>query len=331
MSMLHYVTNEVSDDLLRALRNAIENSIHNGKDEPSIVAQLTYEIPKAVNRLRLNVGGYNLTAGGVFIHQTPKVSFSGIIKQKSIELGDVLFVSTITDGIDESKMALLYQAKMFESFPVEPDNNNQHKLYEKWPKFEYVRSGIALNGEKRKIRGSDLHSATKYLLIRKSNSRLKLPYYLAHWLSDETLAITAQPTYPLSNHECFIKEIFHFLLGDAGKEFVNAACNEIGWNRVVNDLLNETAKKLTSYMRKASTNSKPAIAPRGFGCLHYGHSLSIQSDILVSNEVYLSDDDNFPPKDIPPKSENNNEEDGGGISVIEFVWRLDERLKALNK
>ncbi len=95
MKLFSFISKTKRDDLKRALRMAIYGSIQNGLDEPSTVAELTFQIPTYVNQLNLIIGGFTLTVGGVFIHQTPKVTFSGIVGQNSIEIGDLLLISTI--------------------------------------------------------------------------------------------------------------------------------------------------------------------------------------------------------------------------------------------
>lgn len=95
MSMLSLISRQQRFDLANALSNAIRDSIQNGKHEPDVVAHLTYLIPKHVNELNLVIGGYKLSTGGVFIHQTPRVTFDGMVDQNYIEIGDLLFINTI--------------------------------------------------------------------------------------------------------------------------------------------------------------------------------------------------------------------------------------------
>jgi hypothetical protein len=319
MSVLSEISLGQSEELIDSLSDAILEAIQDGTNEPNVVSRLTYGIPKYVNKLNLLIDGFKLSTGGVFIHQTPKVTFAGISKQKSIEIGDLLLVSTVVDGKDTTQKAMLYQAKMFKELPVEPDNINQHKLYESWPKFEYVRSG-ALNGQKREVKGLDLYSSAKYLLLSKSYPWLRTPYFWWHHRLYRNSALTAQATFPLSSHECFLKEVFHFALGDAGKQFkiLTKSDPDIGWSRVINDLLDETSQKTTSHMEKAS---KGQNVKRGCGV--FGNRMSFLS-YYVQADISLEPNDNeLPPTDLPPRPDNNDE-DGGGISVIEFVLRREE-------
>lgn len=327
MSLLSLINANQESDLVDALSKAILEAIQEGRNEPNIVAHLTYWIPTYVNKLKLNIDGFNLTAGGVFVHQTPKVTFNRIKMkdgQKSIEIGDLLIISTLIDEKDTTKKtitrkAILYQAKIFEKLPVTPDNKNQHTLYKIWPTFTYVNSTPELNGQVRNINGLDLHSSAKYLLLKKLSHQSNNSSFCN---ISNNIALTAHPTTPLSNHVSFLNEAYNFVLGDAGKDFVVFGNSPrykrwIGWSRVVNDLLSITAHKATSYMGHVTGEKKASR-----GCLAFGSQLSFLTEYTQDFSNMVPTDNNSPPTDIPPRSENDNEE-GGGISVIEFVLRRE--------
>lgn len=316
MSLISKLDSTSEQKLVFALQTAIDAAVKKGKYEPGIVANLTYFIPKHVNKLNLGAGsGAKITAGGVFIHQTPKVTFAGIKKQKSIEIGDLLLINTFINGSLVTRKAILYQAKLFKSLPVRPDNLNQHILYEKWPDFEYVNSGPLLNGKRRNVTGLDLHSSAKYLLLRNGKPLSMTPFHILHPKFKSGMAISAHPTNPLSTHECFIKESYHFVLGDAGKEFklLKDGDPDIGWDRVINDLISVTAKKITSHMIKASGGAGSTR-----GCMLFGEGLS-----FVDNGINMEMMDGEPPGDIPLDHMDEFDSDGEGVSIIEFVVRSD--------
>lgn len=74
-----------------------------------------------------------------FVHQTPKVSYTGI-KKTSIEFGDVLYLYTETDNKNYKKeTALLMQAKVYENKKVD---TNQLALYTGWPTFWFHSHNI---------------------------------------------------------------------------------------------------------------------------------------------------------------------------------------------
>ena len=341
MSLLSQINDKDATRLHSALSDAIQDAVENGKSEPSIVAQLTYGIPTFVNDLGLNIGKYTLKVGSVFIHQTPKVTFHGMVKQKSIEIGDLLVINTIIDKKSVTRKAILYQAKMFKKrLPSKPGNKKQHLLYEKWPIFEYINSTPELDGKQRKVIGLDLYSSAKYLILKKA------PFPSINNPDASivnNIALTAQPTATLSNYESFLNEIYHFVLGNSGKVFnyhidkVKAEDEYVqlmllitpkkisefhnrGWSAVITDLLEVTARKTTSLMGTASGGGRKSAR----GCHVFGHKLSFITETVSDDQYFSMSDNNLPPTGIPPRSEDDNE-DGGGISIIEFVLKKEEQ------
>lgn len=308
--------------LMRAISEAIDESIHEGNDEPAKVAQLTYRIPKYINGLSINSNGYKLSSGGVFIHQKPYVTFPAIKYKKHVELGDLLLISTVIDGSKTTRKALLLQAKMFDELPITPDNPDQHFLYNEWPEFHYIAK--ALNKAGRKVAGFDLHSSAKYLLLSEHGCFFDCLDFFERYFIDSKhscCTITAHPTEPLSHHICFAEELLQFVLGDKGKEFQDGRtlpATEIGWSRVIDDLLENTSKSAKSHMKNASQGHNPTR-----GCGVFGNRLSFLTDYVEPDFRLEPNDNELPPTDLPPRPENNDE-DGGGISVIEFVLRREE-------
>ena len=307
MSLISMLGSSDQQMLAFALQTAINSAITKGTSEPDVVARLTYLIPKNVNGLKLRAA-VNIKVGSVFIHQTPKVKFSGMVAQKYIEIGDLLLINKYINGSKITRKAMLYQAKIFKKLPVKPDNINQHELYQNWPDFEYVNSTALLNGQKRSVKGLDLHSSAKYLLLRYNKPLSSTPFHILHSKFRSGNALTAHATNPLSAHECFIKESYHFVLGDYGKEFnlLPDSDPDIGWSRVINDLINVTAKKVVSTMTSASGGTNPSR-----GCFLYGEGLSfVETKNMIDEE---------PPYEVPPRHIDDDSGDGEGISIIEIV------------
>lgn len=322
MSLIHNTPNKLREDLENAIRDAIHTAVVSGTDEPSTVAQLTYQLPKKINGVGLSVAGWNLKCSGVFIHQSPFVTFNSMVKQKRIEIGDLLLVSKVTDGKRVRRKAILYQAKMYNKLPVSPDNKNQHFLYHYWPRFRYTHSKKQLNGKIRKVTGRDLYSAAKYLLINK-NKTSPSPIWPPMWWRLKTgkqLVLTVHPTEPLSNHESFLKEVYHLIFSDAGKEFdlLSPTNKNIGWSRVVNDLLEITALRATKLMREASDGKNPE---RGVLC--YGDSFNFIAESVPDAADVMSGKNSIPPNDNN-YGEKDEENQDGGVSVIEFVLTKTE-------
>lgn len=310
---------DINDDdlrkLYRAIGIAISESLIEGKDEPNKVAQLTYRIPKNINGLKLSTKGYSLAVGGVFVHQRPYVEFGAT---KSVELGDLLLISTVIDAKGTHRKAMLLQAKMFDDLPTSPDNKDQHDLYNQWPAFQYKAKYLhAFNAGMREIKDLDIYSSAKYLLLAKNRLSRCIPICLWHGCG----ALTAQPTSELSHHTCFIEELLQFVLGDRGKEFADKSSlstTEIGWSRVINDLLETISKKTTKKMKSSFDNP---TGTRGYGMLNFGRELSFLKT-HTNEAINFQSDENGPPNNIEvwPQSD---EDDDGGISIIEFVLQKD--------
>lgn len=308
-----------------AVRQAFHEALQDkSKEEPQLVANLVWHLPAQLNKLSFS-GNYSVKSGGVFVHKSSFVIFPGRSKNY-IEIGDLLLVRTsVLKDRDIDRRALLLQAKKIQKLPAQPDNPDQYKLYAEWPAFEYTRSGI-LNGKKRYVTGLDIHSATKFLLIGED------PVCIASFgvcsicclplgrFESSCCSITAQPTKEaLTHHVCFFQEIIDFILGDAGKSFITPPPEDnIGWDRVVHDLITVTAVPKSKTMQKASPGG---TGRRGQGELlafctgiFPDSSLLAAAGIVVDNEAGEMDG---PPK-IPAEKTENMDNDGG-ISIIEFV------------
>lgn len=276
-------------------------------DEPELIARLVHKI--AEMPLFLKPRNVAITAGGVFIHQQPKVTadcFRGS-SPESVELGDLLLIRTgIEDGCVIDRRALLLQAKKVERFPARPDNKKQHQLYARWPKFRYVRSTTALNGHYRHITDADMYNAAKYLLLcepRANSSRTALPQWIS---STHRTMISAWPSEPeLSHYWSFASELLDFILGYAGKSFAEAPEPEDkGWSRVIHDLLSTTANLKSKLMRRHG-----GTANRGVGFITGTiHPLS------MLHAAGITGDHGW---DIDDRSEIDASE--GGMSVLEFL------------
>lgn len=292
-------------------------------EEPQLVANMVYHIPRAINGFQFSVSGSktDIQSGGVYIHSQPFVHCTYFPEERpnSVEIGDLLLLRTEKQGEQViSRHAILLQAKKFKSLPACPDNKNQHHLYAKWPPFKYVRSTSELNGRKRHLKGADLYNGSKYLLINEKAfcgfdlclHRCGCPPYC--------FMLTAHPTWPeLSHHQCFVSELCDFILGDAGKSYKYPPhWNDRNWNRVIYDLCSETAKIASVYI---SRTSGTATDTRG-QCLCFISGNFSDKDSNFHGLTGLSNIGMLF-ADVPPEvPDGKNDGDGArGISVIEFI------------
>ena len=318
---------QIGDAVADALYNAFKNPT---QSEPQLVANLVFEFPKEINKVNLS-GATKVAAGGVFVHSRPFVACKSFPNStpESVEIGDLLLIRTlVVNGNVAEKRALLLQAKKTDSIPVIPDNKNQWHLYEQWPGFTYAPRSGGLTGKPRHIKEPDMYEAAKYLLID-NGSYARGRHYICcigcqfHWhrrWPDICFQHTAQPTTPkISRYRCFAGELVEFLAGNAGKVFAKPKPRTRGWDRVIQDLIDETAKAKTIYAGRAAGQSTSAMR---------GNSVSFCSLAGQSGFSQFGGGDDGVANDFeePPNvpADWNGDDDGGGISIIEFVVEQEE-------
>jgi len=311
--------------LLKAIYNALFSSLKDLKQtEPQLVANIVKYLPNEIN----NMGIPNISSGGVFVHQLPQVKYLGA--SSSVEIGDLLILRTEkSNDTIISRSALLLQAKKIDSFGKKPDNIIQHNLYNNWPEFEYTRASKDLKGECRKIEGTDLHSASKYLLIGNSasvNLNNQIICFYKCFVYDLNKCITsciftAQPSFPLlSHHMFFIEEIYRFIIGDSGKRYqLPVSTKSRNWDRVIEDIIELTKESTSKYVLTAGGNG--ALRQQGLFCFITGNPLSFITPEMVDASLYHKDDN---PPDVPKESSNNEED--SGVPIIEFVINTERNL-----
>ena len=311
--------------------NAIDSAFNDvQKSEPELVSKFAYYITDYLNNSKFK--NIHFKAGSIFIHQKPyvkNISNHSSWKKKYVELGDLLLINNLVknDKIIQ-RTALLMQAKKFSiaGSPVHPDNLEQLDLYSNWPRFEYIRCP-ELNGQERYIdcrKEADIFKGAKYLLINKYRDCKPVYDYVA------------VPTMPaLTKFEPLYSELFDFITGNAGKEFIQLDCgsNDIGWNRIIYDLIdNIYSQKLSIKIAKNSPTPKKI---RGFGYIDFihiyadyfnKHGFVIQSPVNTNEYDYFingvnanidrinADKENI---DQPIVDKNNNNFGDDGINADE--------------
>lgn len=319
--------------IIEAVVCALENAFHNSAlTEPQLVANFVWALPEYINNIHLP-GETKVKAGGVFVHARPLVQPASFPCQspKSVEIGDLLLIRTlVVDGSVKEKRALLLQAKKADSIPAVPDNKNQWHLYEQWPLFTYAARSGGLTGKKRHIKEPDMYDAAKYLLIctnpvapwQAPPCCITWPYYgLYHWPLKCAIS-TAQPTKPeIGRYQCFAHELVGFLIGNAGKYFNEPAPRTRGWDRVIQDLITETAKATTIFMGRAA--GQTTRSTRGSGVLFM--ITAKQSDFFSVAFGGESTSSREPP-DIP-REWQSDDDTSGGISIIEVIFEQEGGTK----
>ncbi|MDR1722722.1 MAG: hypothetical protein LBR84_02130 [Tannerella sp.] len=309
---------------VQAVRNAISNAMtlaltNPSLPEPRLVANMVKNIPLEINNI--SMPGFSVSAGGVFVHQSPNVKWNIPHMHKNyVEIGDLLLLRK--EGTREPfryRRAMLLQAKKIKpSWNNIPDNPDQHTLYHQWPRFEYTRL-TALKGQFRHITRQDIYMGTKFLLLSDTQSCSGCINRFNCVTAPGCL--TALPTKPQVNgYRCFADELTHFILGLAGKPYniLSSASQQTGWSKVIEDLTTITAQRIA----KVAGNS----FARGHGVSDFlsgdVKALTCMQGIDVSNIMRF--DENNRNDDI---EWNNNEHgnDDPGFSIIEFTISENEQ------
>ncbi len=320
--MLWRLTKGERLDILFAIHHAIAKGLADPtKSEPQLIANIVKELPDALNKISLG-SRKSLATGGVFIHASPFVTCENFPEPspKSVEIGDLLLVRTaIHNNKVQERRALLLQAKKVSKIPTSPDNVNQHHLYANWPSFKYVRTRTKLKGESRHIKGPNLYSGAKYFLIGNDPVAGCCHHPILHLLCphDDCQLWLAEPSHPkLSAYRCFYQEMLDFIIGNTGRPYEKPSPKSTGgWDRVIEDFLEQTSVKISAYTRRAKTIK----GVRGHGVLGLTGVLADMGTLVeyLPNAITSDDGNNYiPPNKVDDLDDND---DGGGISIIEFV------------
>lgn len=317
--------------LLGSIDRAVHNALNNPSlPEPSLVANLVWQITRRLNTLSLS-RGISITAGGIFVHGRPTVYSSSFPKTKprSVEIGDLLLLrNDLVNGRLQERRAILLQAKKAKKIPTKPDNDNQYHLYSTWPSFEYSLATSSLKGQRRHITGTDLCDASKYLIISESANGLSgraspcSCTFIPGSPNPNCLSVTAHPSLPLLSHyACFVGDVFGFVIGNTGKVFQTPVpSGSIGWDKVIEDLTTITAMAGTKWMQPPAAGGQGKRGVGVFQMCQVSGGFHDQSNfpaqfVTKVRESELSSDQ---PPEYPDERQFQGDEDGG-ISILEFT------------
>jgi hypothetical protein len=326
MSLEHF--QKYKFDILKSIANATQSSFRStNKNEPQIVANLIFYLTKEIKNLAAK-HSIPIRCGGVFVHAQPQVKFQdGNNKFQTTEIGDLLLINThIRSDRSVSRVAKLFQAKMFSERKFSFSNEHQHYLYSFWPQFEYIRSG-RLNGLTRKITGPNLYNGTQYLFLPKDNKHM---HRLHHWCHlhcheifplcfDEPCCLISMPyENEVCIHSCFVRDLYNFIFQNSGRSFVLKPENSINWDQVITDLVEETAERTSRFIKNAGDET----GERGQEIFLIGSLDEFTTLNFTDSKDF--DNRNYNNSDVPPEINNNEvfDEFGGGLSIIEIT--IDE-------
>lgn len=203
--------------------------------------------------------GARTSISGIFVHSTPKVvpgysSQSQKARAESrfpatttgyCELGDLLVIATHADAAPGSGVAIMFQAK--DGFPEQGDDM-QRRLYEEADQFTYTSRTFARAHRELPPKDS---GALSYWDIELDPS----PWHYSFPHSTTVAAADARLVDPDSHHwnhpsrRMFGTTIQSLVFANAGETFSTPKADEVGWNRIVRDLVEKTARRaLTTTM-----------------------------------------------------------------------------------
>ncbi|HFH3919959.1 hypothetical protein [Pseudomonas aeruginosa] len=324
------------------MHEAVTRSKKKSPEEPDIVAMLVLEgTPYIAETIRSITEPYGIksTVSSVFCHQKPTVEFNR--KQDRCELGDVLIAHRHYNpyGKAISSNSILLQAKMFNGSHYEIPHKEQHqlRLYEHWPRFEYIRSAPWLNGATRDVRPKARHNGAQYLLIDNSflgsplSGMLGLPntHCMAVWPAMSTL-------YP---NNSLADELIRFMIGLTGRPFEDDLSRDpTNWSTVVWDLLEHSLRFVFNRRNVNSTNTSrfggdtmnspiPLMNFRTIGDVE-SPNLSVQEQKELLRERLTNPQRSRhqePPYYETPATEIPD--DSGGVSIILIETKEPERRR----
>ncbi len=299
-------------------------------EEPDFVAGLVREATPIIAKAWRHLLGrhrVHVSMLSVYCHQTPQVHFQGMQKT-ACELGDLLFAHFHSDQSGTGfQNAILLQAKVAQENPftgVGP-KDDQLRLYQSWPDFEYRRSGKALNGLKRAVVPKTPHTGAQYMLI--DNRRPHDPVSGLLGIPGTYPIGVSMPDTFLHHHNDLGSELADFLLMRSGRAFCDLFPHqaiEDGWSQIVWDLLRVALTK--AFNRK---KSEYGDAPRRSDILQKNDGLcfastssgrfrpSVASKVLGREEaalLYSSDGEAEPPQER--EYGDGFSDDQGGVSVV---------------
>jgi hypothetical protein len=258
--------------------------------------------------------GRDVRVGGVFCHQTPRVSFryrdSGTWKEGACELGDLLLVVHYREPWLEELNALLMQFKVG-GFPKEDPSDDQWRLYSEWPPFAWDFDPHY----RRSPRPQGPHAGAIHAAIY-DDGRPPYGRPADEKIQPRQLASLLNGTALLFGGRSF-----------KGRRLARAEAHG-GWSEVIWDLIEVTATRLANRARSGAQG-----APRGEGLLPVlplaGEPPAVFNDALrdacagdrelvhsIWERAVRFDADEPPPEAPTPFDEDESDDDEGGVSVL---------------
>ena len=310
---------------IAAIENAVQTSISGltQRQEPDYIAYLTNNLPKELQKVL--GAGYNVASA--FLHQRPlaKILNPSNTTGKKPDIGDLLLV--YIEAMQYN--ALLLQAKkgsVNTPFPVSRGELHQLELYEKWPKFEYVRAND-LNGKCINVSPKIAHPGAQYLVIDDNQSNI---VQLGCANASATISVS----------KCFseaIYDLIHFQTGRTIAPYKKRRYNN--WTTLIWDLILLSQKGLYNR-KKINCKDIPRLNDpnHAFLCLlkscffdvnEVGNVANIMSHWPRKVRLYSRGRGYYiapPDYELNPDDVDNDDGGGIGVNVIFIQKKTEEEL-----
>lgn len=305
--------------LIDDIRDAVNRGVRNGCEiRPSertwevdvLVGLFRVALPLLDRAFRAAAIGSGLTTrlGGIFCHQSPKLTFG---PNDTCEIGDLLVVVKYGTTAPPIYTALLLQTKMSSGEQLGSDDT-QYELYVRWPTFAWVKSGDSRTvTDPRPNRGAQIGTIDA--------------------CADGCPQCTATVMVPGGQARELAEELFDLFHRGSGREFdTEQAVIDTGrtdWSRVVWDLLRFTVGSVVYNWKRAQESGSPRpfgisgifLMPGTLDPTEFFAPLPSDSDEEITDFAEAWKSDMFSPPDEPfdPTFSDRQDDDSlGGVSTI---------------
>lgn len=220
----------INDTIQEAVSIVKRKKARNYKlQEPDYTAALAIELPRLLNEKKNDFP--NITFGGCFIHQSPKVTFNmPRVGESCCELADLLvLVRKQTNDIPRYNAALI-QLKKSEKSPFNLTNRGDLKqlyLFEKWPKFIMTSTYLQYD-----LLPKAVTQGALYCIIKRTPEFM---LYMAEPM--ERMEYSGEMTFGR-----FICDTIHWQTGRTISDEANKNSDE--WSRLIWDLIQNVQNKV---------------------------------------------------------------------------------------
>lgn len=193
--------------------------------------------------------GRSLQAAAVLVPSRPRAVFAGSGKgaAHTVPLGDILLLARHRQaGRLIGTTAMLLHIVRNAKVPCRIRDEALRHFLGHWPPFRYAAASPLLEGRIRHVEGPHLHLGSRlFCLVSACDVDMPCACQFPQGMPIHCQKnVLAQPTDPEpTGYTCFAHELLYFVTGNAGRSVRDPAPGEVGFDRVVDDLVAETVHR----------------------------------------------------------------------------------------